>query len=77
MPHFAPARLTKLLAPAVTLSFASSAVAHPGHGDPGQAWSLAHYLGEPLHVVSALVVLVAAGGAAALLRRRRAATRSR
>ena len=69
MARFAPSLIA-------ALSVASPAAAHPGHGIPAEAWSLAHSLTEPLHVVPALAVMVAAAFAAALLRRRRAAGRT-
>lgn len=32
-------------------------VAHPGHGKEGGNFSLLHYLSEPLHLISGIVVL--------------------
>ncbi|MEX0818981.1 MAG: hypothetical protein WD070_05300 [Pirellulaceae bacterium] len=44
------------------VSVASSAVAHahPGHGEPGDDYSLLHYATEPLHVGTGLCLLVGA-----------------
>ena len=60
---------------AATLCIGSTAAAHPGHGAPVEAWSLAHHLIEPIHVVPMLLVLVVAGSIASLLRHRRGAVR--
>ena len=51
----------------------STAVAHPGHGRAGGDFSALHYLGEPDHLVFAvlLLVLVALLGTRAVRSRRR------
>jgi hydrogenase/urease accessory protein HupE len=37
---------------------AAPAAAHPGHGEPGQGFTLVHYLTEPIHVLAFVVVAV-------------------
>jgi len=62
---------TRSLQAVPTISLASVAGAHPGHGPAGSSFDAAHYLTEPLHalgVVGLLVALVAGGW---LLDRRR------
>ena len=56
-----------LLALALTNAFlAGTASAHPGHGgEASEAWSLEHYLSEPIHAVvwvGCLLLLFIAGG---------------
>jgi hypothetical protein len=62
MPRFAPALFAALWV-------AGPAAAHPGHGIPAEAWSAAHLLGEPLHVLLPLAALIGAGIATTLARR--------
>jgi len=40
------------------LLLASTSAAHPGHGDAGEGFSLAHYWAEPIHALGALGVLM-------------------
>jgi hydrogenase/urease accessory protein HupE len=40
------------------LALASSAAAHPGHGRGGGDYGLPHYLTEPAHLLSTVLVLV-------------------
>ncbi|MBU0740754.1 hypothetical protein KKG45_06750 [bacterium] len=54
-----------------TFLMASGAGAHPGHGEPGHGFSLVHYLTEPVHVFSALVLAVLVVVAARVVVRRR------
>jgi hypothetical protein len=59
--------LSSLLVPA-------SVLAHPGHGEPGEGWTVAHYVAEPLHLLAAVgLVAVFAGGAAIVAHRLRGA----
>jgi hypothetical protein len=48
---------------------AAQAAAHPGHGARGGDFSLAHYLTEPLHVVTTVLCILAVAGALAWARR--------
>jgi hydrogenase/urease accessory protein HupE len=41
------------------LSLPAAVYAHPGHGSPGNPWGLLHYLAEPLHLGSGIIVAVA------------------
>lgn len=54
-----------------------SALAHPGHGSTGDGHTLAHYLGEPLHVAGGAALLLGVVAVAAALRVRRRAPESR
>lgn len=61
---------------ALPLLAASAAHAHPGHGVTGEGgWTLAHFLGDPLHLGFALAALLGLGGLLAL--RRGASVRGR
>ena len=60
-----------------TVLVAAGAAAHPGHGAAGQGETLAHYLGEPLHVIGALAALLAAAATARSLGRQRRAASGR
>ncbi len=55
-----------LLAIVVSTLASPAAVAHPGHGEPSQAFSVAHHLSEPAHLIAwlacVLFVLAAAIG---------------
>jgi hypothetical protein len=64
----------RLLA-ALPFAFAFAAQAHPGHGVAGGSWSLAHLLGDPLHVGFALAVGLGLAGLAMARRRTRARVR--
>jgi hypothetical protein len=43
-----------------SFAVATAASAHPGHGRPGDPFSLQHYLTEPVHVLGGLALLLAA-----------------
>jgi hypothetical protein len=49
----------------------SVVAAHPGHGDSGDGFGLAHYLTEPVHVFFAVALIVALVGGSAFFARRR------
>ncbi len=68
--------MLKLALIAIATNLVSRAAgAHPGHGDPGQGLSLAHYLTEPIHVLGALAVIgLLLASARVLHQRRRAPT---
>lgn len=66
--------MSKLAPVILTIVLMSSAAgAHPGHGEPGQGSSLAHYLTEPVHVLAALASVLFVLAAARSLRQRRGA----
>lgn len=70
--------LKPVLVAFTSLTIASPALAHPGHGVPGEGYSLLHYLTEPVHVASGLAALVLAIATTSFLRRRaRSAARRR
>jgi hypothetical protein len=50
------------------LLLVSTAAAHPGHGEAGEGFSLAHYLTEPIHALGALGVLVIVAASAYAVR---------
>ena len=62
---------TRLLQAVLAIGVASVASAHPGHGPDGGAFSVAHYLTEPLHVLGAVSLLAGAVAGSWLLRSRR------
>ena len=41
-----------------TLACATLAQAHPGHGEPGDDYSLLHYVTEPLHLGIGICLLI-------------------
>jgi hypothetical protein len=43
-------RYSPLAASTAFLAFAAVAHAHPGHGEPGDDFSLTHYATEPMHL---------------------------
>jgi hypothetical protein len=65
---------SRLLTPVLVL-VPLAASAHPGHGDPGAGQGLAHWLGDPLHLLPMLGA--AAAGFGLIAWRGRAEARSR
>ena len=53
-------RYSPLIASIATFVFAAIANAHPGHGEPGEDFSLTHYATEPLHLGVGFCVFLAA-----------------
>jgi len=51
-----------------TFALATVAHAHPGHGEPGDDFSLIHYVTEPLHLGVGFCLLVGAVAMLGLLR---------
>jgi hypothetical protein len=51
-----------------SLAIATVAHAHPGHGEPGDDFSLMHYATEPLHLGVGLCLLLGAVALIGLLR---------
>jgi hydrogenase/urease accessory protein HupE len=51
-------RISAPLATVGLVAFASSALAHPGHGDPGNDFGLVHYLTEPMHIAVGFGLLI-------------------
>ncbi len=47
-----------------------AAVVHPGHGKPGDGFSLVHYLTEPVHLLGVVALVLVVVLATAFLRRR-------
>jgi hydrogenase/urease accessory protein HupE len=56
-----------------TLLATVTAQAHPGHGQPGEAFGLVHHLTEPIHVFAPAVVVLLVGALLRLRSRRMAA----
>jgi len=54
----------------VSLLVASAAGAHPGHGQAGDPFAVAHYLGEPVHALGGIALVCVALASAYVLRRR-------
>ena len=54
----------------LAIGTASAASAHPGHGQGGGSFSVAHYLTEPTHVFGVLIPLAGIVAACWLLKRR-------
>lgn len=52
-----------------TFCHALVAVAHPGHGVPGQGFELVHYMTAPVHVLGMFVRVALVVGTAFVLRR--------
>ena len=52
-------RQMALVAIIMSMTPASAAIAHPGHGHDGGNYSFVHYLSEPVHLATVLGTLVA------------------
>jgi hypothetical protein len=61
-------RYSLITASIVSLAFSTAASAHPGHGEPGDDFSLTHYATEPMHLGAGFGLLLAAVVAIGLLR---------
>jgi len=61
-------RLALFAAGIGSLAIATVARAHPGHGEPGDDFSLMHYATEPLHLGVGLCLLLGAVALIGLLR---------
>ena len=61
-------RYSPLAASIASFAFASLAHAHPGHGEPGDDFSLTHYLTEPLHLGVGICLFLSAVAVIGLLR---------
>ena len=61
-------RYSPLTASIASLAFAVVAHAHPGHGEPGDDFSLTHYATEPMHLGVGVCLFVGAVAVISLLR---------
>ncbi len=58
-----------------SLFVASTAAAHPGHGEVAQGSSLAHHLTEPIHVLGTILLIATVLATAHAFRRWRRSVR--
>lgn len=63
-------RIVKITAGVGSLLVATVAHAHPGHGEPGDDFGLAHYVTEPFHVGIGICLLIATACIARVIRAR-------
>ena len=54
-----------------SLLLAQAAGAHPGHGEPGEGFTLTHHLTEPIHLLATLATLLLVVAAVKTWRHRR------
>ena len=61
-------RYSLITASTASLAIAAVAHAHPGHGEPGDDFSLTHYATEPVHLGVGICLFCAAVAMITLLR---------